>query len=374
MVHDLLKIAPLFYSRFNKVFDEKTQSDIATNKFNYLSAIWKEEKSKSIKLEKYLDSINPPKKQSKKYFETNRSFFNLVPKFYKRTDAPRISTLGSTFHGMKKVLLIEILKELSLMKSAVFIDVDMSAAHTRIARYLLSDSQSDLERSLVDNDFWQKQILLYKPYCEGLNLDDKTIKKILKVGLYTSLNGGNPYSDKQLVANISLNAVQYLETKNLLINPELIQNDSIFSSLKELLKNFKLINEVKNLSSKCFIESYNINNIKEFEVYTVDRVMPYATDSGHKGISRVLQGFEIVLLTTLVYDVLKCNFQILSLDHDGLFIMMTKSQFNESQNDPFKICTLLSKGKLNEFSKYLLNQPIPIEPKRLIIDGTFIEL
>jgi len=40
----------------------------------------------------------------KKYFKTNRRFDNLVPVSYKRTIAPRLSTLGSTFYEILKTL------------------------------------------------------------------------------------------------------------------------------------------------------------------------------------------------------------------------------------------------------------------------------
>lgn len=56
----------------------------------------------------------------KKYFETVRNFQRLVPIQYKRTNAPRLTARGNTSHGMKTTLLLEILKELSLMKSDAF--------------------------------------------------------------------------------------------------------------------------------------------------------------------------------------------------------------------------------------------------------------
>jgi hypothetical protein len=37
--------------------------------------------------------------------------------------------------------------------------------------------------------------------------------------------------------------------------------------------------------------------------YSVDRSTPYFVESQHKAISRVLQGFEVVLLAALVADI-----------------------------------------------------------------------
>jgi hypothetical protein len=122
-----------------------------------------------------------------------------------------ISTSGSTFHGMKKSLLLSILKEISEKYPAIFVDLDMSAAHTRIARYLLADPNSQLDSALKDDLFWATQITNLMPIFESANieLNPKILKKILKVGLYTSLNGGNPASPERFRAN--LNASDYIE-------------------------------------------------------------------------------------------------------------------------------------------------------------------
>lgn len=82
------------------------------------------------------------KRSSKKDFETERKFKRLVPVQYKRTQAPRLSAKGNFFYGMKKNLLFAILVELSKKKLVIFIDLDLSAAHSRIQRYLLDNQNS----------------------------------------------------------------------------------------------------------------------------------------------------------------------------------------------------------------------------------------
>jgi len=118
---------------------------------------------------------------------------------------------------MNKNFLVTILKKLSLLKPVAFIDVDMSAAHSRVARYLLKNPKSVLGLSLKEPAFWETQVNNNLPVYKNSDLDLSflTVKKILKVGLYTSLNGGNPSSDERLLANISLNASKELEKYNL---------------------------------------------------------------------------------------------------------------------------------------------------------------
>lgn len=362
MVEELLGITPIFAAQFNQVFETDYQESIAKSTFLRLSEEYKS------------DHKQPHLTGGKKYFETKRKFGLLVPTNYKRTVVPRISTTGSSFHGMNKKLLIAILKEMSLHKNAVFIDVDMSAAHSRIARFLLNDKESNLDKSLSDTEFWPKQVTLYQPYLSGLNLSDKTVKKILKVGLYTSLNGGNPSSNARLIDNISLNAKDYVESHNL-NSIEEIMNDTLFHKTKQLLDDFELVKEVKDLSSNAFEMFYDKEEQKNvYFAYTVDRVKPYEFESGHKGISRVLQGFEVVLLSTLIHSVLSIGAKIVSLDHDGTLIMISQKQFESSfKSDPFELCQKLSKSTFSDFSEYLLSQSVSIEPKRLIIKGEATE-
>lgn len=103
--------------------------------------------------------------------------------------------------------------------------------------------------------------------------------------------------------------------------------------------------------------------------YTIDRLAPYTFDSGHKRLSRVLQGFEVVLLTVLVFQLLKIKAKVISLDQDGVLVTLSNRQFEEFNSDPIKLTNVLFDSLFFDFLNYLLFQNIPIEPKRIIIQG-----
>ncbi len=115
----------------------------------------------------------------------------------KRTAAPRLTTTGSTLHGMKKELKYNILKDLSKDMGYSFVDLDMSAAHARIALSLLGNKSVFLKDAVIAPKFWDDRTTYYLPQVndllKSLNLSDlkpKELRQILKVSLYTSLNGG----------------------------------------------------------------------------------------------------------------------------------------------------------------------------------------
>lgn len=130
-----------------------------------------------------------------------------------RTQASRITTSGSSFHGIQKVWQLSILKEMSKLKDMVFIPFDMSAVRIRMDRFLLVQEESQLNQVLKNPDFWKIQIPKTKPFLSSsyVILDDNVIKKILKVGLNISLNGGNLVSMDRLVDNLTLNAKKYIQ-------------------------------------------------------------------------------------------------------------------------------------------------------------------
>jgi hypothetical protein len=134
----------------------------------------------------------------------------------------------------------------------LFFDLDMGAAHTRIARYLLSDEKSQLDSSLTDSEFWKTQIEKALPYFQKreINREPAVIKKLLKVGIYTSLNGKNPSSTDRLLANLSLNAENFLK-ENSFVSIRDIETSAIYKATREALHNFKLVQEVKSRNEKC---------------------------------------------------------------------------------------------------------------------------
>lgn len=98
----MLEVSPTFNAVFNKVFEENYQKEIAYSCFE-------EKRQESISEKDQRNILSRVSEMfeggGKKYFETNRQFNQLVPTNYHRTNAPRISAKGSTFHGMKKSLL-----------------------------------------------------------------------------------------------------------------------------------------------------------------------------------------------------------------------------------------------------------------------------
>lgn len=112
--------------------------------------------------------------------------------------------------------------------------------------------------------------------------------------------------------------------------------------------------------------------------YTIDRVQPYKNSASYKGISRVLQGFEVVLLSRLTSSVIKSGGLPLSLDHDGLLALFEKQ--NDFVNEKSFVNELVKNKEkkltigLSNWSKYLLKGEVPIETKRVWYDGQVNEM
>lgn len=168
MIEDLLGVAPTFSEIFDKIVEPKVQVIILRSNFVKQSREWKEhQKTKELKaLESpklqahiaYLKSLDQKddKPKGKKYFETNRKFKRMVPTYYKRSLAPRLTTTGSTFHGMKKDLLKPALQDLvDYLQTKGFsfqiMDLDMSAAHARIAVMLQGTHESQLYQAVENS-------------------------------------------------------------------------------------------------------------------------------------------------------------------------------------------------------------------------------
>ena len=365
MVEILLKVSPMFADKFDRVFPVDTQREVAQSNFVKERAIWKAKQNVPIlkETEVALSAVDPSSKsKGKKYFETNRQFTRLVPCFYQRTKAPRISTKGSTLHGMKKDLLKSVLKDLSLRKKIEFLEIDMSACHSRVARSLILSPDSVLGVSLREPQFWATQVNALKIFYleRDLNVDDKTLKRILKVALYTAMNGGNPASDARLLDNLSNNYEPYARE---FTSVEQLQMSPLWSATKEILNRFSLVAEVRNLNETCAVKEED----GSYKTYTPDRWEPYVVEGKHLGISRVLQGFEVVLLTVLVKQCLIQGSLPVSLDHDGVLIMVP------SGTNTTELVEKLGSGDFAAWSEYLLKEPLPVEVKRHFIAGEMKE-
>jgi hypothetical protein len=116
---------------------------------------------------------------------------------------------------MKKELLVPIVSDISTLFEVTFIELDCGAAHMNIARYLLKRRDSELAKCLADPGFWEARIASVRPIFERSQvfLENKIIKKILKVALYTSLNGGNPVSAPRLTSNLTTNCEEALNAQ-----------------------------------------------------------------------------------------------------------------------------------------------------------------
>jgi hypothetical protein len=177
--------------------------------------------------------------------------------------------------------------------------------------------------------------------------------------------GGNPIGPSRLLDNLNSNAPGILsESFETLEDVELFAKSTLYKELKGLFSKDELVKEVKDLNKTCYSEARGVS-------YTIERVQPYKIDSAHKGISRVLQSFEVVLLSVLVRSCLKQKLLPMSLDHDGLLAI-----YKGDQNIR-ELAQFLTE-EMTPWSNYLLSKEglalnMPIEPKLLISDGNIIK-
>lgn len=377
MVELLISMGPKFYETFNNMVPLDLQAEIAQKTFISCRSEWLKSQNLPIdgvspsmreKIEVLIErTLEEKSKTNKKYFQTRRQFSNLVPYCWKRTQAPRVTTTGSTFHGMKKDLKFPILKEISKVSGLCFADLDMSAAHARIALSLLGRKSKYLKEAVNSSKFWDDRTTYYLPSLNealsGLSLDainPKQLRAMLKVSLYTSLNGGNPFGPARLLKNVNDNALHLLSHFEDFEDLEKFKESSLYKVLYRVFEKDELIKEVKDLNKSCFSQRRLVS-------HTIDRVKPYKIDKPHKGISRVLQSFEVVLLSVLVRSCLKELLLPVSLDHDGLLIAYRG-------NVDIKSLSLHLTRDIEPWVHFLLSKEgldmeMPIESKLLIVNG-----
>jgi hypothetical protein len=133
------------------------------------------------------------------------------------------------------------------------------------------------------------------------------------------------------------------------------------NKIKLVFDEFQISNELKSFNKSCVYEGPRDSKGPTFLTHTIDRPDVYSCDTPHKGISRVLQGFEIVLLSVLVKNVLETGGLPVSLDHDGLIIAYPGSISSVDKEDLEKI--LFSSSQ--DWSAYLVQTPVPIEIKTI---------
>jgi hypothetical protein len=210
MVEDLITLSPHFRETFNKFVPLERQRKLSFSAFHNL----KDEYMNTPEAEaKRLEMRQNPRKKG--YFFTNRDFSGrLVPESFHRTEAPRLAAYGSTLYGMKKVLKRKILKSLSEYYNVTLIDFDFSAAHANIATKMQGPGQLHLKECVQSPTFWNDRVTEIFPKVKktSLPLDKKSCRATLKIMLYTSLNGGNPFSPARVLDNLS-NADPFLKEK-----------------------------------------------------------------------------------------------------------------------------------------------------------------
>ena len=300
------------------------------------------------------------KKPSKPFYEKFWKWVSLVPMGYRRTLAPRITASGGTLHAMKKDMSNEVLKLVSQeVTGYTFIDIDLSACHAHIAAALQGKSHSLLSTAVTQAaHFWNEMAKQYKRKLQDRNIhiEESAIRSILKVSFYTSLNGGNPFNANRLGANLKLNAPDMLTPFDSI---EQFASSECFKTLNTVLGNLEIISEVKQLNQVCTLDK---------RTYTVDRRDPHPVDSVHKGISRVLQGVEVVLLSILVGFIKQRGGLPLNLAHDGTLVMVRDDQ------DPVELCKQLTRN-IKGWSRFVLRGfEIGVEPKLFVSDGKLSKL
>ena len=197
----------------------------------------------------------------------------------------------------------------------------------------------------------------------GPRLSSKILRKMLKVSLYTSLNGGNPASDARLCDSFELNAETIFKACGEDI--EFLKGTPEFKIMKEVLAEFPLGKALKKLNNKCVIPSnpyFPISQTNPGMVYAIDKATPYSVKSAHMGILRVLQGFELIMLCNMTHQCVKLGGLPVSLDHDGLYVCLPATrdarQFTKGMDEACE-----------EWGRYLLQMKVPIVGKRITLQG-----
>lgn len=325
MIKALIEVAPDFARIFNRLFDssltKETQKIKLEEKFLILKKQFLQDQASEREAGTYLPSKGKP------YFETYRKFTQWVPSTYKTTAAPRLSATGNTFHGMKKSLRDGVLEDFTRSRpSLAVVDIDMGACHACVCASLMGPGNI-LSESLEDTSFWDKYAQKFlKNFKEAkVYMTEKVLRGLLKIALYTSMNGGKPCNPARVLNALELKGGETFGPNN--IKEGEIVDSPLFRTVTEVFLVFRLINEVQNLNTQVSAKQpVPLGEASVYHTYALNKITPYELDSAHKGISRVLQSYEVILLTVLVRACLKFKALPLSLDHDGLICIREKEE------------------------------------------------
>lgn len=378
--NNLIKSGPHFAKIFENLIPLNDQKALLTKHYR----IW-QSRIPNLKSNKNLDSfyktyplnddldedlsnyINKEVKQEgfkSSYFNSVRNFASIIPYKYQATEAPRLTVAGATLHALRKDIKQTLLLDLSRKYNITFVEPDLSACHARVAAALIGPHSSLHKLFDPHINFWDEQttINLEKYKFSNIEISPKSLRATLKVCLYTSLNGGNPSSDERVFETLKANAKDKFKFQGKFIeNRDAVFRDPLFRKTKIVFDEFQISNELKSFNKSCVYEGPPGSKGPTFLTHTIDRPEVYSCDTPHKGISRVLQGFEIVLLSVLVKNVIETGGLPVSLDHDGLIIAYPGSLNSADKTD---LESLLFKSS-QDWSSYLVQTPVPIEIKNV---------
>lgn len=292
------------------------------------------------------------KKGKQNWWETEKNFKSLIPLEYRWTKAPRLSVKGVTINGVKKPLKRACLYTLACAdNNFIIVDLDMRSAHSFIAAKLAGESS--LINELIHNkSIWQDKIEEIKNEFPNY-ITNKNLKDTLKIGVYGTLNGGNPLGDQILDDNIIEGVFGHLDDQ---------QKATTKNIIKIVFKDWKLIESIKRLNELVCTKNDDLNTM-----HGIDRIKEYKLKERHKLISRYLQGYEVVLLSIISYYILFCGGIVLSLEHDGVVCLFQRKESKSmSDLDVVNEIIQLVSDHLNPWSNMLLGQEIPLEPKLII--------
>jgi hypothetical protein len=154
----LCKLGPSFSYIFQQKFSLTQQTELINGHYrawqvevpnlkvsSKLSKYWEKNKNRTTlddDIQKYIKKSVNQEGFKGGYFASVRNFTSIVPEEYVMTEAPRISAKGSTLHGLRKDFKLSVLTDLARKTNLTFVEVDMSACHTRVAASLIGPSSS----------------------------------------------------------------------------------------------------------------------------------------------------------------------------------------------------------------------------------------
>lgn len=369
LVNHLIELGPISSKMFSDIMHPCHQKQL-------LSIL---HKAMSEKNKRAGTGLGPKGKSG--YYLSQKNFSYLIPEAYKKSDkAPRITSVTpNSLHGMKKDFQVLNLRTFSALYPQYFIlEVDLAACHSRIASSLLAKDDNPLEQSLNNDNFWETEVNKYLPWFQEVNpaADFKTIKSIFKVFLYTSLNGGNPSGE------LRVEHVLNQKAQHLCVEP---YKEAMHKVTARVADDWPLTSAVRDINKTCYYQSQS--NPEKVLVYCLDIVEPYVLDrnKSYCAISRLLQSYEVVLLSILTGFCVEQDLMVLTLDHDGLYVLGTRRPQDSPTRqatceDTFNLKEVLLEyeemltKKMVPWSTYLLRQPMPVTVKRIICNGDQFEV